>query len=493
MKRVSVVVPAYNEEFLLPACLEALRAQDYGGEIELIVVDNASTDRTAMVARRFGVTLVEEPKRGYCSALIAGFARATGEIIAMTDADSIAPRDWVSRLVLAYEQMPEAVAIGGEIEYFDPNWKGRLITRGLLPLIYLADRQNPRGHHLWGGNFSVRRSAFLAVGGWNPDYELHADAELSERLRQAGKVVLVRSLAVRSSCRRWNRAFLSNVFLFASNYVWSHVVGRPLWREFPPIRDEQVVTGAVPAVRRRHAVTAFGLAALVLVSFFAFEGAVSPRSSAFGKTYWNGATPGRVVALTFDDGPNEPYTSQVLDILKREHVRATFFLIGENVRRSPATAARIVREGHVVGNHSDSHPDFLALLPTPDEETEVAKAEASIRAATGRSPRFFRPPHGARSPWLMHVLEADSMVTVTWGDAPGDWDALPVPVIVDRTLHQAHPGSIILLHDGMNLEKGANQSRTVRALPAIIEDLRRRGYAFATVPELLQRPAYFAR
>jgi len=94
-----------------------------------------------------------------------------------------------------------------------------------------------------------------------------------------------------------------------------------------------------------------------------------------------------------------------------------------------------------------------------------------------------------RSPWLMSVLKADSLVAVTWDDAPRDWDPVPAPELVNRTLRQAHPGAIILLHDGMNLTRGADQSETVKALPGIIAGLRARGYGFRTVPELIGVPA----
>ena len=218
--------------------------------------------------------------------------------------------------------------------------------------------------------------------------------------------------------------------------------------------------------------------------------AFTPRSNEFGETFWSVATNQPEVALTFDDGPNEPYTSQVLAILKHEHVRATFFLIGTNVRLEPRAAAEIVADGHVGGNHSHGHP-FGYALQTPDRlRTDISAAEESIHAATHDYPRFFRPPNGLRSPWLMHVLAGDSLVAVTWDDAPADWNPYPAKKLVQLTLDQAHPGSIILLHDGMNLDHGANRSETVKALPAIIRGLRQRGYRFVTIPELLGRRAY---
>jgi len=236
LTRVSGVVPAHNEEDLLPLCLASLRAQDFGEGLEILVVDNASTDRTAEVARGFGVTVVDEPERGYGRALIRGFAEARGEIIACTDADSIVPPDWISRLVAEYDRRPEVVAIGGHIEFTSRNWKCRLLTRFFIPAFNRIDRSNPDGPHLWGANLSVRRRAFLEVGGWNPDFSLQADSELSVRLRRAGRVVLLESLTVHTSSRRWNQSLLLNAFIYATNWVWFKVFGTPLHRDFPVVR-----------------------------------------------------------------------------------------------------------------------------------------------------------------------------------------------------------------------------------------------------------------
>jgi len=486
--KVSVVVPAFNEERLLPACLEALLGQHGAGDLEIIVVDNASSDATATLARRYGVTVVHEPCRGYGSALARGFACASGDIIASTDADSVVPCDWVARLKREYERDPGLAAVGGAIQFVAPNWKARFLTHLFLPLIDRIDWSNPRGPHLWGANLSVRRAAFRAVGGFDPNFSLQADSEISERLRAAGRVVMLRDLKVRSSSRRWNRAFLSSCFLFGSNFIWYHVFRRPMCREFPAIREPNPVA-ARPRRRRAWSPALAGLVALAGTLFVAYR-AVEPRSSEFGITYWNVPTHRKVVALTFDDGPNEPYTSRVLAVLRREHVHGTFFLIGANVRRYPGVAAEIVREGNLVGNHTDSHTFGFALQPAHVLSAELEAAEESISAATGVYPRFFRPPNGLRSPWLMKVLSSDSLIAVTWDDAPGDWDRLPPSKIVELAVKGAHPGSIILLHDGMNLTHGADQSPTVEALPAIIETLRRRGYEFVSVAELVGRPPY---
>jgi peptidoglycan/xylan/chitin deacetylase (PgdA/CDA1 family) len=273
--------------------------------------------------------------------------------------------------------------------------------------------------------------------------------------------------------------------------VWLQIASRPLWRGFPEIREgpASLILPWVPSwrVARIGTVTALVVALVGLGGYDTF----APWSNAFGRTYWEGGREQRVVALTFDDGPNGPFTTEVLDILGREHVKATFFLIGMNARRYPEVAARIAREGHVIGNHTDSHPAGFALGPVRNIRTEIDRAEVSIHAATGVYAHFFRPPQGIRSPWLMQVLAKDSLVAVTWDDAPGDWVPYSARQLVASTV--AHPGSIILLHDGLNLARRPDRSATVAALPEIIHRLRDEGYEFVTVPELLRSSPTLAR
>jgi len=329
----------------------------------------------------------------------------------------------------------------------------------------------------------VRREVFERAGGWNMKFNLQCDTELSERLRRFGRVVLLERLAVSTSCRRWNRSFLLSVFLYVSNFIWLQIAGRPLWRDFPEIREGRATPGALI-----WSTTRTGTLVALLGSLVALGGydTFAPWSNAFGKTYWEGPTEQRVVALTFDDGPNGPFTDAVLDILRSERVKATFFLIGRNARLYPEVAARIAREGHVIGNHTDSHPPGFALEPTPYLRTEIDRAEKSIHAVTGVYPHLFRPPQGIRSPWLMQVLAKDSLVTVTWDDAPGDWVPYSASRLASATIAHAHPGAIILLHDGLNLARHPDRSAVVDALPTIIDRLRKEGYRFVTVPELLR-------
>jgi peptidoglycan/xylan/chitin deacetylase (PgdA/CDA1 family) len=488
--RISVIVPAYNEEELLSDCLDALLAQDYWGEIEIIVVDNASTDATGEIARGRGVRVVEEPRRGYGRALRRGFAAGTGEILACTDADTVVPRDWARRLVESYAADDSVVCAGGDVEFTDPNLRGWLFTRLLLPLLVYGDRLGGSAPHLWGASFSVRQEVFVRAGGFHPDFDLQVDTELSERLREYGRVVLVSGVDVRTSCRRWNHSLVWSGFLFGSNFLWLRLFHKPLWHFFPNVREAAWGAGKNPALwwRRRYA-PALAAVVLFVVGLAGYD-AFAPWSNAFGKTYWYGPHKDKVVALTFDDGPEEPYTSEVLAILEREHVRATFFVIGANVRRYPDAAARIVAEGHAIGNHSDTHPITppLALDPETVIRAEVDRAEREIHDVAGVYPSIFRPPQGIRSPWLMKVTEQDSLATVTWDDAARDWERRSADDLVARAVKETKPGAIILLHDGLNLDHQANRTATVEALPRIIEELRAKGYRFVTVPELLHLP-----
>ena len=186
--RISVIIPAYNEEAMIGRTLESIKNQDYQGAIEIIVVDNNSTDGTAAVANRWGVTVVCEERKGYVYALIRGFACASGDILITTDADTIAPRDWVSALARTFAEDDQVVAAGGSIKFYDANWKGFLFEKFILPVAIAYDRLCFSYPHMWGASMAVRRTAFEKAGGWTGKFNLHADADLSRRMAQVGKV-----------------------------------------------------------------------------------------------------------------------------------------------------------------------------------------------------------------------------------------------------------------------------------------------------------------
>lgn len=190
-----------------------------------------------------------------------------------------------------------------------------------------------------------------------------------------------------------------------------------------------------------------------------------------------------VVALTFDDGPDPTWTPQILDVLRREHVPATFFVIGDQVEKYPSIARNELADGNVIGNHTYSHQDTNSI---PDWRTtiEILAGEMSIEGTVGRKPLLFRTPYGGGDSLGQHK-GADQIATelglhpIGWNDDPNDWARPGADTIVTRVETNATKRTIVLLHDG-----GGDRAQTLAALPRIIDDLRARGYMFTTVDGL---------
>jgi peptidoglycan/xylan/chitin deacetylase (PgdA/CDA1 family) len=211
----------------------------------------------------------------------------------------------------------------------------------------------------------------------------------------------------------------------------------------------------------------------------------APRSQWMGPTLSAGASDVPEVALTFDDGPG-PQTPQILDALKAASVHATFFLCGANVEQHPAIARRIQAEGHEIGNHTHSHPRLLGRTPGAIA-LEIDRAQKVIEAHTGVQPRVFRPPYGLRWFGLFPILAQRKLHAVMWSVDPLDWRRSQEE-IRKQVLACAHPGAIILLHDGMPPRESGTRQATVLALPPILGQLKTR-YRLVTVSELrTQRP-----
>lgn len=469
---VSVVVPAYNEEYVLANCLAALQAQDYPGPCEVIVVNNASTDRTAEIARSMGVTLVDEPVKGYVYALRAGFTAARGEIIACTDADTLVPPGWVSNLVAHLTSRPGIVATSGSFEFYDgPGW--------LRTLCRILSRCS---WHLAGANMAMWRWAYDAVAGFDPTVNMGADVELGMRLQRVGRLCLNQGPVAATSARRFEVSFWPALWQYAINDLALILTGRPHFFHFPDVR----IPPRSRLTRRQVSLAGVALASVLLMLFGAFVlTAEGPGAQTFGAVVARVRADQPVVALTFDDGPSE-YTAQVLDILARYDVKATFFLVGLNAERHPDLARRIVSEGHVIGNHTYSHPVWAAIEDSQHVGRELDNGQQAIARVTGVAPTLFRPPHGWRSPWMVRLAHARGYTVVTWSVSPDDWRRPAADVIATRVLQQARSGAIVLLHDGLDTQISPPVQNTVKALPAIIEGLRGRGYRFVTVPELME-------
>jgi peptidoglycan/xylan/chitin deacetylase (PgdA/CDA1 family) len=222
------------------------------------------------------------------------------------------------------------------------------------------------------------------------------------------------------------------------------------------------------------------VAALTALGVVVWYAVAAPESQWLGRSLTRGPGDSPAVALTFDDGPGEQ-TPPVLDLLKQANVRATFFLCGENVERFPDLARRIADEGHEIGNHTYSHPRLLGRTPGKIA-LEIDRAQKVIEHRTGRVPRWFRPPYGLRWFGLFPILRSRGLAAAMWSVNAKDW-RVSADRIVERVVRGAHPGAIILLHDGLPPRAQGNRQATVEALPRILQELSPR-YRFVGVSEM---------
>jgi peptidoglycan/xylan/chitin deacetylase (PgdA/CDA1 family) len=326
----------------------------------------------------------------------------------------------------------------------------------------------------------VWRRAYEAVGGFDPAVNMGADRHLGQRLRQLGAIVVDKGLVVLTSARRYQAAFWPTVRMYVLNDLSMVVSGRPHFFDFPDIR--RPVRRYIPRVpvRRASAAAVFSTALLLI----ALSLAEAPGTQMLGPVLARAREVEPLVALTFDDGPSS-HTGEVLDVLSRYGVHATFFAIGINVERRPELARRIVSAGHAIGNHTYDHPLWAAVEDASRVRKELELGEQAIETATGVYTAIFRPPHGWRSPWMIEAARREGYLVVTWSVSPDDWRRPSPRVIAERVLQSVTPGGIVLLHDGLDLRLAPPVQNTVQALPEIIEGLQARGYRFVTVPELV--------
>jgi peptidoglycan-N-acetylglucosamine deacetylase len=213
-----------------------------------------------------------------------------------------------------------------------------------------------------------------------------------------------------------------------------------------------------------------------------------PWSQLYGANF-SGLEKGRkVLALSYDDGPNDPWTMRLLEVLARHEVPATFFMVGRRVRERPELARAVAQAGHAIGNHAFSHPNLIfasgARLRQELEETSQAIADA-----TGARPALFRPPFGGRRPGTFAVVRELKMTPIMWRVTCYDWSATSHETILKHARRQIAGGEVILLHDGGHLRMGEDRSRTVQATDELIGEYKQRGFSFVSVPAMMQMRA----
>ena len=224
------------------------------------------------------------------------------------------------------------------------------------------------------------------------------------------------------------------------------------------------------------------LGAAAAAAVFAGYNSMAPTSQLYGHTLICGRNP-RHLALTYDDGPNDPHTQRLLEVLAKHEVRATFFMVGQYVQRRPQFAREVAQAGHALGNHTLTHPNLI-FCSEMQTRVQLSECTRAIEDATGQSPKLFRPPFGGRRPSTLRIARELGLAPVMWNVTGFDWDAHSSAAIERKVTRQTRGGSIILLHDGSHRGLGWDRSHTVAATDALLARYKSEGFQFVTIPEL---------
>ncbi|MEO6398719.1 MAG: polysaccharide deacetylase family protein [Tepidiformaceae bacterium] len=282
---------------------------------------------------------------------------------------------------------------------------------------------------------------------------------------------------------------LAAILLILAWQLGSGVAGRALF----VVAAAAVGTSAKArtAVPRWERGAAGFLAVAALYGAFSFfwVGSTSPSAEWLGALTSHGPRDRNEVAITFDDGPDATYTLPIAAVLEQYGARGTFFEVGKAVLRNPEITRELVSRGHVVGNHSYNHGAFSYLNP---HYGELSRTEDLFRDRLGVCPALFRPPHGTHTPLMSRVVTEAGMRLVTWDVSAKDWVESDSEALARHILAKVRPGSVILLHDSIDGEPGADRSVVVRALPAILEGLKAKGLTPVTLDKLLGTEPYLA-
>lgn len=214
---------------------------------------------------------------------------------------------------------------------------------------------------------------------------------------------------------------------------------------------------------------------------------MAPHSQLYGRTLTHGRDP-RQVALTFDDGPNDPHTLHLLDVLARHQAKATFFLIGKYVRRRPEIVRAIKGAGHAIGNHTYSHPNLI-FASAARVRQELEDCSKALEDAVGSHEPLFRPPFGGRLPHVLKICRSLRLTPVMWSMTSYDWRAKSSQYILDHVQRQAGSrrtpqAEVILMHDGSHTGFGADRTHTIDATRRLLEKYSAEGKQCVSIPDL---------
>ena len=194
---------------------------------------------------------------------------------------------------------------------------------------------------------------------------------------------------------------------------------------------------------------------------------MAPTGQWYGRIFTGVSGSSKQIALTYDDGPNDPHTLHLLEVLTKHDVRATFFLIGRYVQQRPDIAREVIRSGHVLGNHTFTHP-LLIFKSDADTRKELQQCRQALLDAVGAHSNLFRPPFGGRRPGTLRIARGMGLQSIMWNVTGYDWNAPPAAVIERNISNRVRGGDVILLHDGGHKQMGVDRSQTVLATDYLI-------------------------
>jgi peptidoglycan/xylan/chitin deacetylase (PgdA/CDA1 family) len=226
-----------------------------------------------------------------------------------------------------------------------------------------------------------------------------------------------------------------------------------------------------------------GTAAACTAATFAGLHSMVPTWQLYGRSFIGLPKGAKQLALTYDDGPNDPYTGQLLDVLARANVKATFFLIGRYVKQRPDIVRRLVQAGHAIGNHTWSHPNLI-FCSRAETRRQLSETQKAIEDACGITPTLFRPPFGGRRPGTFQAARSFGLTPIMWSVTCYDWSAESNEFIESKAHAQIRGGDVILLHDGSHISFGMSRAHTVKATENLIREYHDKGYDFATIPAM---------
>lgn len=212
---------------------------------------------------------------------------------------------------------------------------------------------------------------------------------------------------------------------------------------------------------------------------------MAPTGQWYGRTFTGLSHGTKQLALTYDDGPNDPHTFRLLEVLTRHNVHATFFVIGRYVQQRPDIVRELIQAGHIVGNHTFTHP-LLIFQGAAGVRNELTNCRKAIQDAIGEHSNLFRPPFGGRRPGVLRVARELGLEPIMWNVTGYDWTAPPASEIERKVEKQMRGGDVILLHDGGYRQMSADRSQTVLATDHLITRYNAEGYEFATIPQMLK-------